>query len=40
MKKELLQTISKMSYYPEPNSDIRVKVKVVLDLSNYATKKN
>ena len=28
-----------MSYYPEPNSDIRVKVKVVLDLSNYATKK-
>ena len=29
-----------MSYYPEPNSDIRVKVKVVLDLSNYATKKN
>ena len=29
-----------MSYYPEPNIDIRVKVKVVLDLSNYATKKN
>ena len=29
-----------MSYYPEPNSDIRVKVKVVLGLSNYATKKN
>ena len=29
-----------MSYYPEPNSDIKVKVKVVLDLSNYATKKN
>ena len=27
-----------MSYYPESNSDIRVKVKVVLDLSNYATK--
>ena len=28
-----------MSYYPEPDSYIRVKVKVVLDLSNYATKK-
>ena len=29
-----------MSYYPEPVSHIRDKVKVVLDLSNYATKKN
>ena len=28
-----------MSYYPEANSDVRDKVKVVLDLSNYATKK-
>ena len=28
-----------MSYYPEPESHIRDKVKVVLDLSNYATKK-
>ena len=28
-----------MSYYPEPDSHIRNKVKVVLDLSNYATKK-
>ena len=28
-----------MSYYPEPDSHIRVHVKVVLDLSNYATKK-
>ena len=28
-----------MSYYPEPNSHIIEKVKVVLDLSNYATKK-
>ena len=28
-----------MSYYPEPNSHIRDKVKVVLDVSNYATKK-
>ena len=29
-----------MSYYPEPESHIRDKVKVVLGLSNYATKKN
>ena len=29
-----------MSYYPEPDSHIRDKVKVVLDLSNYVTKKN
>ena len=28
-----------MSYYPEPDSHIRYKVKVVLDLSNYASKK-
>ena len=28
-----------MSYYPEPHNHIRDKVKVVLDLSNYATKK-
>ena len=28
-----------MSYYPEPNSHIRDKVKVLLDLSNYGTKK-
>ena len=28
-----------MNYYPEPNSHITDKVKVVLDLSNYATKK-
>ena len=28
-----------MSYYPKPESGIRSKVKVVLDLSNYATKK-
>ena len=26
-------------YYPEPDSHIRDNVKVVLDLSNYATKK-
>ena len=29
-----------MSYYPERDSHIRNKVKVVLDLPNYATKKN
>ena len=29
-----------MSYSLEPDSHIRDKVKVVLDLSNYATKKN
>ena len=28
-----------MSYYPEPDGHIRDKVKVVLDLCNYATKK-
>ena len=28
-----------MSCYPDPDSHIRDKVKVVLDLSNYATKK-
>ena len=29
-----------MSYYPEPDNHIRDKVKLILDLSNYATKKN
>ena len=29
-----------MSYYPEPESHITDKGKVVLDLSKYATKKN
>ena len=29
-----------MSYYPEPDIHIRDKVKVVLDLPNYATKKD
>ena len=28
-----------MTYYPEPDSHIRDKVKVVLDLPNYATEK-
>ena len=29
-----------MSYYPEPDGHITDIVKVVFDLSNYATKKN
>ena len=29
-----------MTYYPEPNSHIRYKVKVELDLSNYVPKDN
>ena len=29
-----------MCYYPESESHVRNKVKVVLDLSNYATKKS
>ena len=37
-EKELL--LSKLSScYPEPDSHIRDEIKVVLDLSNYATKK-
>ena len=28
-----------MSYYPEPDSHIRDKVKLLLDFSGYATKK-
>ena len=28
-----------MRYYPEPDIHIRDRIKVVLDLSNYATKK-
>ena len=28
-----------MSYYPDPDSHIRDRVKVALELSNYATKK-
>ena len=38
--KELLLSISLMSYYPESDSCIRDKVNVVSDLSNYATKNN
>ena len=29
-----------MSYYPEPDNHVRDKVKIILDLQNYATKKN
>ena len=29
-----------MSYYPKSDNHITDKVKVILDLSNYATKKN
>ena len=37
-EKELFLSILQMSYYPESDSHIKEKVKVVLDLSNYATK--
>ena len=36
---ELFLSKLKMSYYPEPGSHVTDKVKVVLDVSNYATKK-
>ena len=38
-EKELLLNKLWMSYYPEPDNHIGDKVKVVLVLSNYATKK-
>ena len=38
MKKYIAEYIT-MSYYPEPFSHVRDKVKAVLDMSNYATKK-
>ena len=37
--KELLLSILLTSYYPEADSDIRDKVKVLLDFSSYATEK-
>ena len=37
---ELMLGTLEMSYYPEPDCHIRHKVKVVLDLPNYATKNN
>ena len=33
-EKELLLSVLQMNYYPEPDSHIRDKVKVVLDLPN------
>ena len=38
-EKKLLLSKLYMIYYPEPDSHIRDKVKLVLDLQNYATKK-
>ena len=38
-EKELLLSTLQMSYYPELDGHIRDKLKVLLDLSNYATKK-
>ena len=38
--KELLLSNLQMSYYTERDSQIKDIVKIVLDLSNYATKKN
>ena len=38
-EKQLLLSILLMSYYPEPDSHIRDKVKALLNLSNYVNKK-
>ena len=38
-EREFLLSILQLSYYPDPDIHIRDKVKVVLDLSSYATKK-
>ena len=38
MEKKLLLSKLQMSYYPEPDSHIKFKVKIVLILSNNATK--
>ena len=38
-EKDLLLSKLPMSYYPEPDIHIRDKVKIVLDLSNYTTRK-
>ena len=35
----MLLSKSKLNYYPDPNSNIRDKTKLILDLSNYETKK-
>ena len=39
-EKELLLSKLSMSSYPEPDSQIRDKTKVVLNFSNYATRSN
>ena len=39
-EKELLLGILQISYFPESDGHVRDKVKVVLVLSNYITKKN
>ena len=39
MRKKMFLSKLQMSYYPVPDSHIREKIKVVLDLSNYDTKK-
>ena len=39
-KKELRLSILKRTYHTEPDSNIRNKVKVVLDSRNYAVTKN
>ena len=39
-EKEFLLSKLKMSFYPEPDSNLRDKFKVVLDLSNYVTENN
>ena len=38
-EKELLSSKLLKSYYPEPDSHIRNKIKVALDLSNYGTRR-
>ena len=39
-EKYLLLSKLSIKYYPEPDTRIRNKIKVELDLSNYDTKKN
>ena len=39
-EEDLLQSVLSMSFCAEPDSQIRDQVDILLDLSNYATKKN
>ena len=39
-EEDLLQSVLSMNFCAEPDSHIRDQVDVLLDLSNYATKKN